>query len=160
MEFWIAAASQAEQFITEAPQDIKVLTCFTGLQAIMQTCGLHIYPDARHAHHASHAEARCWAQKGACSMFSAWVCGVTLFWISRGSSWSTVQPTLTQVPRISFTVPFSFRAQLRSRMTRAISTMVSSSKLPLCLMFFSCSLCTSRHGHPASSALCDPMHAG
>ena len=63
---------------------------------------------------------------------------LTLLWISRGSSWSTVHPTLTHVPRISFTVPFSFRAQLRSRMTRAISMICSVSKLPLCLMFFSC----------------------
>lgn len=47
-------------------------------------------------------------------------------------------PTLTHVPRISLTVPLSSRAQLRSRMMRAISTTSSSDKLPLCRMFFSC----------------------
>lgn len=47
-------------------------------------------------------------------------------------------PTLTQVPRISLTVPLSARAQERSRMMRAISTTSSSDRLPLCWMFFSC----------------------
>ena len=63
----------------------------------------------------------------------------TFAWSSRGSWWSTVQPTETQVPKISLTVPDSFRAQLRLRITRAISVISSSVRLPLCLMFFSCS---------------------
>ena len=58
---------------------------------------------------------------------------------SRGSWWSTLQPTETQVPRISFTVPFRFLAQLLDLITLAISMMVSRDRLPLCLMFFSCS---------------------
>ena len=56
----------------------------------------------------------------------------------RGLLCSTVQPTETQVPSISLTVPDRFLEQLRSLMMRAISITSSNDKLPLCLMFFSC----------------------
>ena len=62
---------------------------------------------------------------------STWLC------TSLGSCLSTVQPTDLHVPKISFTVPFNSLAQLRSRMTRAISITSSRARLPLCLMFFS-----------------------
>lgn len=62
----------------------------------------------------------------------------TCCWMVWGSSCSTVQPTDLQVPRISFTVPLNSLAQLRSRITRAISITSSRARLPLCLMFFSC----------------------
>ena len=62
---------------------------------------------------------------------NTWLC------TSLGSCLSTVQPTDLHVPKISFTVPFNSLAQLRSRMTRAISITSSRARLPLCLMFFS-----------------------
>lgn len=55
-----------------------------------------------------------------------------------GCSWSTVQPTDWAVPSISLQVPARVLAQLRGRITRAISTMSSMEMLPVCLMFFSC----------------------
>lgn len=56
----------------------------------------------------------------------------------RGLLCSTVQPTETQVPSISLTVPDRSLEQLRSLMIRAISITSSNDRLPLCLMFFSC----------------------
>ena len=76
-----------------------------------QTCGTPPPPPhPRQAIH--HPHPRCPAPTSPSSIF---------FWMSRGSSWSTVQPTETAVPRISFTVPAKEAAQLLSRMIRAIS---------------------------------------
>ena len=84
-------------------------------------------------------------------------------WISWGSSWSTWQPTDLHVPKISLTVPESSLAQLLSLMTLAISMTSSRSKLPVCLMFFSCS-CTSLYklhadwsGGSSAAAQCDGL---
>ena len=68
--------------------------------------------------------APCWSRTSLCTV--------------RGLLCSTVQPTETQVPSISLTVPDRFLEQLRSLMIRAISITSSKDKLPLCLMFFSC----------------------
>lgn len=57
---------------------------------------------------------------------------------SRGSLPSTLQPTDTAVPRISLQPFARSLAQLRGRMTRAISMMSDIVTLPVCLMFFSC----------------------
>ncbi|CAL9128289.1 unnamed protein product [Musa acuminata var. zebrina] len=56
-------------------------------------------------------------------------------WRSLGSFPSTVQPTETQVPRISLTVPLRSLAMDRGLMTLAISTTSSREMFPLCLMF-------------------------
>ena len=49
-----------------------------------------------------------------------------------------MQPTDTQVPRISLQVPARNFAHERGAITRAISMMSFNFKLPLCLMFLSC----------------------
>nr|ACR36771.1 unknown [Zea mays] len=54
---------------------------------------------------------------------------------SLGSLPSTVHPTLTQVPRISLTVPANSLAMDLFLMVLAISTTSSRPMLPLCLMF-------------------------
>lgn len=60
--------------------------------------------------------------------------------ISSIRSWgglpSTVQPTDWHVPRISFTVPLSFLDIDLCLMARAIETISSNDKFPLCLIFF------------------------
>lgn len=60
--------------------------------------------------------------------------------ISSIRSWgglpSTVQPTDWHVPRISFTVPLNFLDIDLCLMARAIETISSNDKFPLCLIFF------------------------
>lgn len=79
---------------------------------------------------------------------------------SRGSSWSTVQPTDTHVPRISRMVPLRSRAQLRSLMMRAISITSSMEMLPLWRMFFSCDTTRERdrgqHNTPTAARALKP----
>lgn len=55
---------------------------------------------------------------------------------SWGNLPSTVHPTDWHVPRISFTVPPSVRDIDLDLMARAIETISSNVRLPLCLMFF------------------------
>jgi hypothetical protein len=77
---------------------------------------------------------------------------------SLGCAPSTVQPTDTHVPRISLHVPASSRAQLRTRMTRAISMTSSKEMLPACLMFLTCGeegRC--RHGHTDGRCTCHTL---
>lgn len=49
---------------------------------------------------------------------------------------SMVHPTDWQVPKISLTVPLSWRDIERGLMVRAIAMMSSIDRFPLCLMFF------------------------
>ncbi len=70
---------------------------------------------------------------------------------------STLQPTDTAVPRISLHVPPRLAAQLRGRITLAISITSLSVMLPVCLMFFSCSHARMIRGQHAQLPACGTL---